>query len=251
MLTDNSIDHTSTHMLAGKIALITGAGSGIGRAIAIELARRGAAVCLSGRGREALEETARLLPTQAIRKVYPADLTDDAQVKSIVAQIQTDAGGMDIVVHSAAAYFQGPLETTSVDQLDIQYRINLRAPFVLTQAALRMLKARRGQIIFINSSTGLAARSFVTAYAATKHGLKGMADSLRHELAGTGVRVVSIYPGQTATPMQEKRYSYEGRAYVPENLIQLADIAQLVGSVVCLPPTAEVTDLQVRPASKP
>lgn len=241
----------ATNPLAGKVALITGAGSGIGRAIAIDLARRGAVVCVVGRGRTALEETIGQFADPSRGRAYAADVTDDAAVARLVHQVKGDTGGLDILIHSAAAYFQGSLETSPVEELDTQYRVNLRAPYVLTQAALAMLKARRGQIIFINSSTGLVARAQVTAYAATKHGLKGLADSLRQELIGTGVRVVSVYPGQTATPMQEKRYGYEGRAYVPENLIQPEDVAELVGTVVCLPPTAEVTDLQVRPAIKP
>jgi len=236
--------------LSGKVALVTGAGSGIGRAIAIHLAWLGATVYLVARGGESLNETIHSFQVPALGRAFAADLTDDAQVTALVAKVQADVGGIDVLIHSAAAYFQGSLETSPVEELDIQYRINLRAPYVLTQAALPLLRKSCGQILFINSTTGMAARPFVTAYAATKHGLKGMADSLRHELVGSGVRVVSIYPGQTATPMQEKRYAFEGRPYLPENLIQPEDVAALVGTVVCLPPTAEVTDLQVRPATK-
>ena len=210
--------------LLGLVALITGAGSGIGRALAAELARHGAIVCLAGRRRSALAETATLLPGD---------------------------GRLDVVVHSAATYYQGALETSPVATLDDQYRINVRAPYVLTQAAIPLLKRVKGQVVFVNSTTGLVARPFVSAYAATKHALKGMADSLRHELNDAGVRVISIYPGQTATPMQAQRYAFENRPYVPENLIQPEDVATLIRTVIGLPRTAEVTDVQVRPGVRP
>ena len=237
--------------LLGLVALITGAGSGIGRALAAELARHGAIVCLAGRRRSALAETATLLPDGARSGLYAIDLTDDEQVLALVHKIESEFGRLDVVVHSAAAYHQGALETSPVATLDDQYRINVRAPYVLTQAAIPLLKRVKGQVVFVNSTTGLVARPFVSAYAATKHALKGMADSLRHELNDAGVRVISIYPGQTATPMQAQRYAFENRPYVPEKLIQPEDVATLIRTVIGLPRTAEVTDVQVRPGVRP
>jgi NAD(P)-dependent dehydrogenase (short-subunit alcohol dehydrogenase family) len=157
---------------------------------------------------------------------------------------------VDILVHSAAAYFQEPLVTAPVEHFDIQYRTNLRAPFLLTQVLLPQLKRRPGQVVFINSSTGVAARPGVTQYAAVKHGLKGLADAFRAEINPAGVRVISVYPGQTATAMQERRYAIEGRAYRPERLIQPADVASAVVNAVGMPRTAEVTDVHVRPFLK-
>jgi NAD(P)-dependent dehydrogenase (short-subunit alcohol dehydrogenase family) len=159
-----------------------------------------------------------------------------------------EAGPIDILVHSAAVFFQEPLETAPVEEFDLQYRINLRAPYLLTQLFLPQLKRRPGQVVFINSSTGQNARPTVTQYAAVKHGLRGLADAFRMEVAPAGVRVISVYPGQTATAMQERRYAIEGKRYEPEKLIQPADVASAVLTVVAMPRTAVVTDLHVRPA---
>jgi NADP-dependent 3-hydroxy acid dehydrogenase YdfG len=96
----------------------------------------------------------------------------------------------------------------------------------------------------------MVARPGVSQYAAVKHGLKGLADALRAEVNSAGVRVISVYPGQTATAMQERRYAIEGRAYQPERLIQPADVAALVVNALGLARTAEVTDIQIRPTLK-
>ncbi|HYE18626.1 MAG TPA: SDR family NAD(P)-dependent oxidoreductase [Tepidisphaeraceae bacterium] len=233
--------------LRDLVVLITGASSGIGRALAVDLARHGAPLGLAGRRPDALADTAALLPAGSRSGSFPVDLTDDDQARTLVRKVETEFGRLDVVVHCAATYHQGPLETTSVDALDDQYRTNVRAPYVLTQAALPLLKRAKGQIVFVNSTTGLVARPFVTGYAASKHALKGLADSLRHELADHGVRVISVYPGQTATPMQAKRYAFEERPYEPAKLIQPEDVATMIRTVIALPRTADVTDVQVRP----
>jgi NAD(P)-dependent dehydrogenase (short-subunit alcohol dehydrogenase family) len=232
--------------LNDQIALITGAAGGIGRAIARELARAGARVGLLGRTREALEAVADDIGGRSF--ILPCDLADDSQVRALPQKVLREAGPIDLLVHSAAVYFQEPLETAPVEEFDLQYRINLRAPYLLTQLFLPQLKRRPGQVVFINSSTGVNARPTVTQYAAVKHGLRGLADAVRMEIAPAGVRVISIYPGQTATPMQQRRYSIEGKPYHPENLIQPEDVASAVLTAVAMPRTAVVTDLHVRPA---
>jgi len=113
-----------------------------------------------------------------------------------------------------------------------------------------MIKSRRGQIVFVNSSVGLIARANVGQYAATKHALKAIADSLREEVNADGVRVLSIFPGRTATPMQELVHKMEGRVYQPERFTQPEDIAQVVINTLALPRTAEVTDISIRPFRK-
>ena len=114
-----------------------------------------------------------------------------------------------------------------------------------------MLKARQGQIVFINSSVGLGAKANVGQYAATKHALKAIADSLREEVNGDGVRVLSVFVGRTATRMQEAIHGMEGRAYRPERLMRPEDVATVVINVLSLPRSAEVTDIVMRPLAKP
>ena len=231
--------------LTNQLALVTGAGGGIGRAIVAGLAPLGVRVALLGRDREALGMAAEEAGGRTL--LFPCDLTDDIQVGDLPARIAREAGGVDILIHSAAVFFQEPLETAPVEEFDLQYRVNLRAPYLLTQKLLPQLKRRPGQVVFINSSTGVNARPGVTQYAAVKHGLKGLADALRFELAPAGVRVISVYPGQTATPMQERRYRIEGKPYDPMKLIQPADVAAAVVTAVAMPRTGVVTDLHVRP----
>jgi NAD(P)-dependent dehydrogenase (short-subunit alcohol dehydrogenase family) len=233
--------------LTGRVAGVTGAAGGIGQAVAVALSGLGMKVALVGRTQESLEGVANQLTGRSF--VFACDLTDDAQVAELPGRIEREAGAVDLVVHSAAVYFQEPLETAPVEEFDQQYRVNLRAPYLLTQKLLPQLKRTRGQVVFVNSSTGVAPRPFVTQYAAVKHGLRGMADAFRMEMAdgGTGVRVISVYPGQTATPMQERRYRIEGKEYRPEKLIQPADVAAAVVNAATLPRTAQVTDVHVRP----
>jgi short-subunit dehydrogenase len=138
-----------------------------------------------------------------------------------------------------------------VEDFDQQYRINVRAPYVLTQALLPMLRSRPGQIVFINSSVGLRAKANVGQYAATKHALKAIADSLRDEVNKEGIRVLSVFLGRTATPMQAAIHEMEGRAYHAERLMQSDDVAAMVINALNLPRSAEVTDISIRPLRKP
>ena len=109
----------------------------------------------------------------------------------------------------------------------------------------------RGQIVVINSSTGLAVnRPEIAQYAATKHALRAIADSVRAEVNQKGIRVLSVYLGRTATPMQEALYRREARPYDPEKLLQPEDVATMVLAALALPPTAEVTDISIRPMIK-
>lgn len=238
--------------LRDQVAVVTGASSGIGRAIALELAAQGAILCLLGRRAEALQAVAGIaLQSTAQARCYCADLAMDDEVRQVVAQLERDPGQVDLLIHSAGAISLGRLESASIEDLDWQYRINVRAPYLLTQALLPMVRSSQGQIVFINSSAGLSARANVGQYAATKHALKAIADSLRDEVNAEGVRVLSVYPGRTASPMQAAVHRLEGRTYRPERLMQPEDVAATVIHALNLPRSAEVTDIQVRPLAKP
>jgi len=130
------------------------------------------------------------------------------------------------------------------------YRSNLRAHYALTQALLPMLRKRPGQIVFINSSAGLRSPANVGQFSATQHALRAVADSLRDEVNSDGIRVLSVYPGRTATPRMAALFEKEGRPYRGEFLMQPEDIAAMVIHTLCLPRTAEVTDISMRPLMK-
>jgi len=237
--------------LAGKIAVVTGASSGIGRAIALILARHGVRLCLIGRNLEKLQEVARTIQEDAaLVSLYKADLGFDEDISVLIGRLKQDLRHIEILIHSAGAISLGSIEEAPVEDLDWQYRINVRAPYILTQALLPMLRFGKAHVVFINSTAGLVPRSGVGQYAATKQALRAMAETLRDEENANGLRVLSIFPGRTATPMQAAVYEREGRKYAPELLLQPEDVAQIVVDALCLPRTAEVTEIKLRPASK-
>jgi NAD(P)-dependent dehydrogenase (short-subunit alcohol dehydrogenase family) len=233
--------------LAGRHALVTGASSGIGRAIALALAGAGATTWLTGRDGARLDAVRDLVrETGGAAESVPADLLDAISLAGLVSRFDPDRNGPDLLVHSAGACLLGALAEASVDDLDLQWRVNARAPWVLTQALLPALRERRGAVVFVNSGAGNRAHATWGAYAMSKHALRALADSLREEEAGSGVRVVSVYPGRTATPMQEAVHGMEGREYRPELFVQPEDVARVVLTAVTMPPSAVVPDVSVR-----
>ena len=237
--------------LAGQIAVITGASSGVGKAIAVSLAKEGASLCLVGRKLATLEAVAESVRGSAPQvRNYQADLAVDADIQQLAVHLNRDMGHIDILVHSAGVISIGKLENAPIQDFDWQYRVNVRGPYLLTQTLLPLIKGCRGQIVFINSSQGLSAKGNVGPYAATKHALKAIADSLREEVNSEGVRVLSMFLGRTATPMQTAVCQMEGRAYHPELLLQPEDIAAMVINILTLPRTAEVTEISIRPLIK-
>lgn len=236
----------------GQNAVVTGAGSGIGRAIALGLASRGANLALVGRRQSALEAVASQAGSQhGIIRCYEADLSVDKDLESLTARLKSDLREIGVLVHSAGVIALGHQISASKDDLDWQYRVNLRAPYILTQALLPGLQRHQGQVVFINSSAGLLARANVGQYAATKHGLKALADSLRDEVNSLGVRVLSLFLGRTASPMQEHLHHLSGSPYNPELLLQPEDIAGVVLNALEVARTAEVTDISIRPMITP
>jgi NAD(P)-dependent dehydrogenase (short-subunit alcohol dehydrogenase family) len=242
----------SDKRLHRKIAVITGASSGVGRAIALALAREGASVVLLGRRIDRLRTVAEQCRASDVRAVgFQLDLLRQAALRPVVARILKTFGGVDILIHSAGEFARAPVEVASLADFDRQYRCNLRAPFALTQALLSSLKERRGQVVFINSTAGLVSVAGVSQYSATKHGLKAFADSLREEVNPDGVRVLSVFLGRTATPMQAKIHRLECKPYRPRQLIQPEQVASAVIGALTLGPEAEVPELRIRPAIKP
>lgn len=236
---------------AQLMALVTGASSGIGSAIAIALAANNRSVCLAGRDEERLEGVAAQVRARgALALPFRGDLEDDATIDDLVRCLETASAGLDVLVHCAGTYASGSVEETPVATLDTLYRLNVRAPYALTRALLPALARRRGQIVFINSSQGLQARERSAAYASTKHALRAIADSLRQEVGALGVRVLSVYPGRTATPTMARLYERQNIAYRPELLLQPESVAEVVLTALHMPRSAEVTHIELRPQIK-
>lgn len=233
--------------LAGKVAMVTGAGSGIGRAIALALASRGARLLLLGRNVASLAAVAEACAADSRPTVMSIDLTHDEHVMESRRVMETHGGELDVLVHSAGVLIHGALEDLPLEQFDRLYRTNLRAPFALTQALLPCLRARSGQVVFINSTAGISVAPHLGAYASLKHALRSLADTWRVEVNADGVRVLSVFPGRTATPMQSQLHEMEGSEYRPGELLQPEDVAEAVVNALVMPRTAEVTEVRVRP----
>ena len=234
-----------------QAAVVAGATSGVGRAVCLSLAAAGAQLSLLGRDASTLEELAKSVRgfTDKV-SAYPVDLTSDASVTEVAARLGRDPGRVDVLVHSAGVFEMGPHASAAVVNLDRQYKTNVRGPYLLTQALLPLLRACRGQIVFVNSTVGLEARAGLGQYASTQHALRAIADALRAEVNPDGVRVLSVYLGRTATARQARIFRLEGRPYAPELLIQPEDVAEMVLATLRLPRTAEVTEIRMRPLVK-
>jgi NADP-dependent 3-hydroxy acid dehydrogenase YdfG len=230
-----------------RLAVVTGAGGSIGGAIAEALAELGHELILVGRRKE---RVASLLAR------YPGRfLSSDLAAVRDLQRACRELGELDavsVMVHAAGRFETGMTADFPADQLDELYHVNVRAPYCLTQALLPALRAARGQLVFVNSSVGVRPpRASVGAYAATKHALRAIADAVRAEENENGVRVLSVYPGRTAGPLQERIQGTEAQPYDAARLLQPTDLAAAVVSALSLPRTAEVTDVHIRPMLKP
>ena len=243
--------------LVGKVALVTGAGSGIGRAISLRLAQECASVVMVGRDPaklHAVGDEARTARPEGIETGVMApvalDLTRPDAGQMLAEAVSASHGRLDILVHSAGIFQQGSIPATGTDVLRDLLEANAMAPYAVTRSLLPFLVESAGQVVFMNSSVVGSHRAGVAAYAASKGALVAIADTLREELNPRGVRVLSVYVGRTATPMQERIFAMEGRTYVPSALLQPEDVASMVMAALTLPATAEVTDLHIRPMRK-
>lgn len=189
--------------LDGKIALITGAGSGIGRALAVELARNGAHIVLVGRHAASLEETLALLSPPAAATVLVADVTDPASIADLVDVV----GGfhrLDLLVNNAATLISGPVATEGSVARRRMIETNLLGPMEMTSAFLPLLEAAKpSRIVNIGAMVGDIAFPYFSTYSATKFGLRGWSEALRRELAPIGISVTYAAPGTTRTPAME------------------------------------------------
>ncbi|MFJ3925863.1 SDR family oxidoreductase [Streptomyces sp. NPDC090022] len=223
--------------------LITGAGSGIGAAVADRLHARGDDLVLLARDAARGKELTSRYPGS---RALVADLADPDRISWAFSH-QALPDRLDSLLHVAGIVDLGPVGELRPRTWHQQLNVNLIAPAEITRLLLPSLRAAQGQVVFVNSGAGLTAHAEWGAYAASKHGLKALADSLRAEEKPNGIRVTSVYPGRTATPMQAKVHSQEGKEYDPAAWIDPASVAATVLMAVDLPRDAEVNDLTVRP----
>lgn len=221
-------------------ALITGAGGGIGAAIADALAPSHT-LLLAGRPSERLDAVA----ARTGASTWPLDLTDPDDIEAC-AEVLT---GLDVLIHNAGVAFPGRVAESTPAQWRATFEVNVTGAVALTCALLPALRASRGQVIFINSGSGLNASPGLAAYSASKFALRAFADSLRAD--EPLLRVTSIHPGRVDTAMQRDLVVYEGGNYDPANFLTPQTVAGVVAQVVATPPDAHTHQVVIRPRGRP
>ena len=233
--------------LAGKVALVTGASRGIGKAIAIALGSEAATLILAARTQPALQDVAEQLRAAGVEAMAAVtDMTSEESIRSLVQHVQQEYGRLDILVNNAGVVYAGPLAETATADWDRLMTINARGPFILCREAMGMLKqAHDGRIVNISSVVGVKGYPNQTAYTASKHALRGMSMALAEEVKDHGVRVHVVCPGGVATDMVGSvRPDIDKK-----ELIQPEEIAELVLYLVTHHGNAVVDELRIRRAS--
>ena len=240
--------------LAGRVALVTGASSGIGEASALALAAAGASVAVSARRADRLGELVKRIEAAGGKALaLPGDVADEAVATAAVEKTIAHFGKLDILVNSAGIIQEGGIEAAKTDEYRRVIDVNLMATVYTCKAALAPMKAQgSGDIINISSLAGRKAAKLFSAYTASKHGLNAMTDAMRQEVGGFGIRVCIINPGATATEVFNNVSNPAMRktmeAHVTKSgALAAQDVADAVLFVASLPPRANISELSIRP----
>jgi len=237
--------------LAGQVAIVTGAGRGIGRAISLALAELGAHVVLCGRSRQSLDQTSTLIQSGPNRprqsSVMECDVTDLRSVESLAESVARTFGRLDILVNNAGVGGdRGPLDQLDPHNWDTMLNTNLRGVYYCIRSlAPLMIKARSGHIVNISSLAGKNPLPNGAAYAASKWGLNGLSYSVAEELRAHNIRVSVICPGSTHTD-----FDRHGGTNA-EKMLQPRDVARVVAMIVAQAPQSFVSEILLRPTQKP
>ena len=230
--------------LENQVAIVTGAGRGIGRAIAVELGRLGMRVALVSRTRSELEETARSVSDAM---VFPADLRVESEVRQVVAETERKLGAVDVLVNSAGVYHFGATTEASEDDFDRVIDTNLKGIFLMCRSVLgTMIERKRGQIINIASIAGKVGSAGRSLYCASKFGVVGFTEALLQEVREHGVRVSLICPGSTNTTFSPK--DLKGKS--PDRILQPGDVAHAVRMLVGQEANSLISEVVMRPTMK-
>jgi NADP-dependent 3-hydroxy acid dehydrogenase YdfG len=217
-------------------ALITGASGGIGVAIAQALAPTHT-LLLAGRPSPRLDAVADRFGATT----WPLDLTDVDEIES-AAEVLAE---LDVLVHNAGVAYPGRVAESTPEQWRATFEVNVTGAVALTLALLPALRAARGQVVFINSGSGINPSPGLAAYSASKFALRAFADSLRAD--EPLLRVTSIHPGRVDTEMQRDLVGYEGGDYDPARFLTAETVAGVVAQVVATPPDAHTHEVIIRP----
>lgn len=233
--------------LSESVALVTGAGRGIGRAIAATLARQGSTVVLTARTRKELEAVRVEIESQGGKAVsLQADITRDDQVEQLFNELSSRFRRLDILVNNAGFGLFAPVRDLSVDDFDSMWKLNMRALFLCTQKALKLMEPQKSGII-VNVSSLAGKNAFIggAGYSATKWALMGFSKTLMLEVREHNIRVITICPGSVDTSFsQQERISARS-----ERILHPQDVADTILAAMTLPERAMVSEIDIRPTN--
>jgi NADP-dependent 3-hydroxy acid dehydrogenase YdfG len=231
--------------LAGQVAIITGAGSGIGAAIARALAGEGMRLVLNGRRAEPIEALAKQLGNAI---ALPGDVVDPAMPMRLVDRAASEYGRLDVAINNAGMIALGPIETLDLERMAMMVRVNVEAAFRFAYTVLRHFKAQdRGHLVNTSSILGTTVRAHAGAYAGTKHALEALSHALRLELARTNVRLTNIQPGLVQTELHRHMERHPKEALGIDEPLSPDDIARAVLFVLREPAHVRVNSVQLMP----
>jgi NADP-dependent 3-hydroxy acid dehydrogenase YdfG len=232
--------------IENQVAVVTGAGRGVGQAIAIELGKLGAQVVLAARSRTQLEETGRVIGAKA--SVIPTDVRRKDELQRLFEQAATAVGPVDILVNAAGLGIFGPVVDFKDDDFETLIQTNLRGIFFASRLVLpSMIERKRGHIINIASIAGKVGSANRAVYCASKFGVVGFTESLAEEVRQHGIRASVICPGSTDTRFSPSETSGKSR----ERMLRPEDIAHAVRMIVTQEPNSFISEIIMRPTQKP
>ncbi len=233
--------------LASKVAIVTGASRGIGRAVSVALAQEAATVVLAARSIQKLQETAdKVTEAGGKAEIVVTELTEEESIKNLVKVTNEKFSRLDILVNNAGVTHSAKLEQTATEDWERCMQVNARAPFILCREALPLLKkSQAGYIINIASVVGVKGYPLQSAYTSSKHALRGMTISLAEELKGSNIRVHLLCPGGVDTELVQKVRPDIKR----DELMQPEEIAELVLYLVTHKGNAVIDELHIRRAT--
>lgn len=236
-----------------KTAIVTGASSGIGAATARLLASRGCNVILAARRKDRLEDLAAQLGENVLP--VPTDVADPAACATLVEDVIERFGTLDVLVNNAGVGLYAPLAEADPKDWRTMFEVNVLGVLYMTQAAIRhMLERRSGHVVFVSSVAGRRVpHPHGTVYAATKHAITAVAEGLRQDMDGKGVRVTNVEPGLVRTEFPESSFTdaseyYANKDYAP---LEAEDVAAAVAHAIELPSGVSVNEILLRPSKQP
>ncbi|MBU6246710.1 MAG: SDR family NAD(P)-dependent oxidoreductase [Xanthomonadaceae bacterium] len=246
-----------TKRLVGKVALVTGASSGIGEATAIALAEEGARVAVTARRRERLDKLAATLAGLGAEPlVLAADLADEATAQRVVREAEAHYGRLDVLVNNAGVMYLEPVAEADLGRWRHMMELNVLGLIAATQAALPGMTARGdGHIVNVSSTAGRIANPNAAAYSATKFGVVAFSEALRREVCAHGIRVTVIEPGVVETELRD----HIGHAATKDAInawadsmrqLQSRDVAEAIAFCVTRPPHVNINEVLMRPTDQ-